>query len=148
MRKPIIAAAALAFAAPFPAAAQDAVTDESVEDAAARLSETLSDPAMQEQMADTVATMSEALLDLPLAPFLRAAAQMAGEDPEAVDPDTTLRRISPDAEEVPGEIADKLPQMMGAMAGMADGMGAMMPALREMADRMREAIERADLPSS
>lgn len=148
MRKPIIAAAALAFAAPLPAAAQDAVPGEGAEEAAARLSEKLSDPDMQERMAASVATVSEVLLDLPLAPFMRAAAQMAGEDPEAVDPDTTLRQMSPEAEAVPGEIADKLPRMMGAMAGMAEGMGAMMPALREMAEKMKEAVDRADLPAS
>ena len=148
MRRLIVAIAALAAATPLPVLAQDAVDDESVEQATARLSEKLSDPETQERLSQSVAVMSEVLLDLPLAPFLRAAAQMAGEDPEAVDPDTTLRQVSPDAERVPGEIADKLPQMMGAMAGMAGGMGAMMPALREMAERVKDAVEVAELPAS
>jgi hypothetical protein len=57
----------------------------------------------------------------------------------------TLRSVSPDASNVPAEIHDKLPRMMGAMAGMAGGMSAMIPALREMAERMREAVDEAGL---
>lgn len=146
MRKLIIVAAAFAAAAPLPALAQDAPADENVEDSAARISERLSDPVTQERLSQSLAVMSEVLLDLPLAPLLRAAAEMAGENPEAVDPDLTLRQVSPEAERVPQEITDKLPRMMGAMAGMAEGFGAMMPALREMAARMGEAIEQATPP--
>ena len=146
MRKLTLAAAALVAATPLPAFAQDALPEEDVEESAARISETLSDPATQERLSQSLAVMSEVLLDLPLAPFVRSVAEMAGEDPESVDPDLTLRRMSPEAERVPGEIADKLPRMMGAMAGMAEGFGAMMPALREMAARMEAAIEAAELP--
>ena len=143
MRKLTLAAAALIFAAPLPAFAQDVLPEESVEDSAARLSEKLSDPLTQERLSQSLAVMSEVLLDLPLAPFLRGMAEMAGEDPAAVDPDLTLRRVSPEADRVPGEIADKLPRMMGAAAGMAEGMATMMPALREMVARMGSAIEQA-----
>lgn len=146
MRTPVLLAAALSAAAPLPALAQGALSDEDVEQSAARISEKLSDPATQEQLSQSLAVMSEVLLDLPLAPFMRSVAEMAGEDPEAVDPDLTLRQMSPEAERVPREIADKLPRMMGAMAGMTEGFGAMMPALREMAARMQAAIEQADLP--
>lgn len=100
----------------------------------------LADPARQQALAQTLSTLSHVLLDLPLAPLARAAAQAAGEDPDAVDPQLTLRQMSPDAERVPGELADRVPQMMGAMAGMAEGMQAMLPALRQMADRMEEAF--------
>lgn len=148
MRKLTVVAAALVAAAPLPALAQDVVPEERVEDSAARLADRLSDRETQERLTQSIAVMSEALLDLPLAPFARAAAEMVGEDPEVVDPDLTLRQMSPDAERVPGEIADKLPRMMGAMAGMADGMSAAMPALREMAERMREAIEQVEAPAS
>jgi hypothetical protein len=72
--------------------------------------------------------------------------QAAGEDPDDVDPDMTLRNVSPEAEDVPHKVRESLPRMMGAMAGMAGGVGAMMPALREMAERMREAVARAGLP--
>ncbi|GGD86142.1 hypothetical protein GCM10011515_02210 [Tsuneonella deserti] len=140
--RPIIAGIVLAaLFAPLPLAAQD-----DPEAAAARTAEALRDPVLQQQMADGMAAASEALLDLPLAPLARAVAEAAGEDPRAVDPDLTLRRASPEARDVPAEIHDKLPRAMGAMAGMAGGFSAMMPALREMAERMRDAVEQAGLP--
>lgn len=104
------------------------------------LIETLSDPARQQSLAQTLAVLSEAFLDLPLAPMARAAAQAAGEDPEAIDPDMTLRQIAPDAERVPEELSARVPEMMGAMAGMAQGMEAMLPALRQMAQRMEQSL--------
>lgn len=139
MRKKTAAAALLALAAPLPVFAQASDT----EHAAAEIEQTLRDPAMQEAMAEGMAAASEALLDVPLAPLARAAAEVAGEDPEHVDPDMTLRDVSPGAADVPGRVRDVLPRMMGAMAGMAGGVGAMMPALRVMVERMREAMERA-----
>lgn len=130
-RLTVLACAALA-AAPVPALAQDGETGE--------LSARLSDPATQTELAETLAVMSEVLLDLPLAPMAEAAAEMAGKDPARVDPDMTLRKMAPGAGVVPDQIADKLPRMMDGMAGMASGMEAMMPALRTMADRMEASM--------
>lgn len=136
--RPLVRAAAVA--APLaliaaPVQAQDSPFDETE---LAPLAEKLGDPALQESMAQTAAVLSEALLDLPLAPLARAAAQAAGEDPEAVDPQMTLRRVAPGAERVPEELSDRVPQMMGAMAGMAEGIQAMLPALRQMAEQMKD----------
>ena len=142
MRTPIAAVAFVALAAPFPALAQESETEQ----VTAEIERTLGDPAMQDAMAEGMAAASEALLDVPLAPLARAVAQAAGEDPGAVDPDTTLRSVSPEAEDVAYRVRESLPRMMGAMAGMASGVGAMVPALREMAERMREAVARAGLP--
>ncbi|MGX7951518.1 hypothetical protein ACWPM1_03025 [Tsuneonella sp. HG249] len=142
MRNLTAAAAVVVLAAPLPALAQAADTEQ----ATAEIERTLGDPATQEAMAEGMAAASEALLDVPLAPLARAVAQAAGEDPDEVDPDMTLRKVSPEAEDVPGKVRESLPRMMGAMAGMAGGVGAMMPALREMAERMREAVARANLP--
>lgn len=142
MRTPIAAVAFVALAAPFPALAQESETEQ----VTAEIERTLGDPAMQDAMAEGMAAASEALLDVPLAPLARAVAQAAGEDPGAVDPDMTLRSVSPEAEDVPYRVRESLPRMMGAMAGMAGGVGAMVPALREMAERMREAVARAGLP--
>lgn len=143
MRKLITIAALAALAAPLPALAQATETEE----ATAEIERTLGNPAAQEAVAEGMAAASEALLDVPLAPLARAAKQAAGENPNDVDPDLTLRRVSPEAEDVPHKVRESLPRMMGAMAGMAGGMGAMIPALREMADRMREAVARAGLPN-
>lgn len=143
MRKSIVATTAiLAFAAPLPALAQDS----EAEAATAEIQETLGNPATQAAVAEGMAAASEALLDLPLAPLARAVKQAAGEDPEDVDPDMTLRRVSPEAEDVPAKVRESLPRVMGAMGAMAGGMGAMMPALREMAARMRDAMETARAP--
>jgi hypothetical protein len=138
MRSLLISAAVAALAVSAPAFAQD-----DTEAAAARTAETLGDPVLQEQVAGAMVAASEALLDVPLAPLARAVAQASGEDPRDIDPDLTLRDVSPEAQEVPGEIHDKLPRVMGAMAGMAGGMSAMIPALREAVDRMKDAVDQA-----
>lgn len=132
----ITAVLAAALCAPLPVAAQDRTEED-----AARVAETLRDPVLQGQVAAGMAAASEALLDVPLAPLARAVAEAAGEDPRNVDPDMTLRNVSPEAEGVPAEIRDKLPRVMGAMAGMAGGVSAMIPAWREMAERMKDAVE-------
>ena len=131
-------ARALTLAAPLTLIAMPAQAQEPTD--LAPLAERLAAPDQQRALAQTLSTLSQVLLDLPLAPLARAAAQAAGEDPDAVDPQLTLRQISPEAERVPGELSDRVPQMMGAMAGMAEGMQAMLPALRQMADRMEEAF--------
>lgn len=128
----VLAIAAIA-AAPVPALAQTG-------DAEA-LSQRLSDPDTQAELAETMAVMGEVLLDLPIASLAQAAAEMAGKDPARVDPDLTLRKMAPGAGRVPGEVADKLPRMMDGMAGMASGMEAMMPALKSMAARMEQSMK-------
>ena len=140
MRPLMITATLVAAVLSAPAFAQD-----DTEQAVARTAETLRDPVLQQRMAAGMAAASEALLDVPLAPLARAVAQAAGEDPRVVDPNMTLRSVSPEASDVPAEIHDKLPRMMGAMAGMAGGMSAMIPALREVAERMRDAVDEAAL---
>ena len=140
MRKLLLSAALAAATLTAPAFAQDDTAQ-----AAARTAEALRDPVLQERMAAGMAAASEAMLDVPLAPLARAVAEAAGEDPRDVDPDMTLRSVSPEASDVPAEIHDKLPRVMGAMAGMAGGMSAMIPALREMAERMKDAVDEAGL---
>ena len=138
MRTIALAAVLVAFVAPVPALAQDRTEED-----AARVADTLRDPALQESLANGMAAASEALLDVPLAPLARAVAEASGEDPDDVDPDLTLRRVSPETQDVPAEIHDRLPRVMGAMAGMAGGVSAMIPALREVAERMKDAVEQA-----
>lgn len=143
MRALFALVAVIALAAPLPAVAQNAPGNSEIEATTAEIEARLGDPAVQDAMAEGMAAASEAILDVPLAPMMKAIAKAAGEDPEAVDPDMTLRRVSPGAEDVPNEVREKLPAMMGAMAGMAGGMGAMIPAMKEMAARMAEAMARA-----
>ena len=104
-----LASPVAALALPLPAQARD-------DSELGPVIESLSDPDRQQAMAQTLSTLSQMLLDLPLAPMARAVAQAAGEDPDSVDPQMTLRRMSPDAERVPEELSARVPEMMGAMA--------------------------------
>lgn len=107
------------------------------------LSQRLSDPVVQEELATTVAVLGEILLDMPLAPIVEPMAEMAGRDADSVDPDLTLRKMNPEASDVPARIARDLPQMMEAMASMAGSFEAMRPALREMAERLEDGLDQA-----
>jgi hypothetical protein len=142
MRALTLATALIVLAAPIPALAQ--VSD--TEAATAEIESTLRNPAMQAAVAEGMAAASEALLDLPLAPLAKAIAEVAGENPDDVDPGMTLRSVSPEAQDAPDKVRESLPRMMGAMGSMAGGMGAMIPALREMAERMRAAVDAAGTP--
>ena len=129
MRALLLLAAAVLI--PAPALAHDGESD------TGRLAEELRDPARQEQIAAVAGAMAATMLDTPDAPLLRAARELAGEDPEAIDPDLRVGDVlGPEAAEVPYEYAERLPQMMGAMAGLAVALEGMLP-------QWREAIERA-----
>src|SRR5688572_10567428 len=132
MRRLILAAALLPLAAP--AMAQDTQADLD------HMARTLGDPARQEAMGRALGAMAEVLLDLPLAPIIGPLAEAAGEDPRRVDPDATLRKMSPAAGEVPRQIERQLPRAMGAMAGMSGAFAGLIPQLREAAERMRDAL--------
>lgn len=107
------------------------------------LSQRLADPVVQNELASTVAVLGEILLDMPLAPIVEPMAEIAGRDPGSVDPDLTLRKMRPEASDVPARVARDLPRAMGAMASMADSLEAMRPALREMAERLEFGIDQA-----
>lgn len=106
------------------------------------LSQRLADPMVQNELASTVAVLGEILLDMPLAPIVEPMAEIAG-DPGSVDPDLTLRKMRPEASDVPARVARDLPRAMGAMASMADSLEAKRPALREMAERLEFGIDQA-----
>jgi len=107
------------------------------------LSQRLADPVVQNELASTVAVLGEILLDMPLAPIVEPMAEIAGRDPGSVDPDLTLRKMRPEASDVPARMAQDLPRAMGAMASMADSLEAMRPALREMVERLEFGIDQA-----
>jgi hypothetical protein len=133
MRHILLAAAALL---PAPALAQEA--GQAVGSDAARLAEELRDPARQQQMAAMAQAMTGALLEMPAAPLLRAAREMAGEDPEAIDPDLRIGDVvDPRTAAAPEAFAAQLPRMMSAMAGFAGALEGMLPRLAEVGARMR-----------
>lgn len=138
----LIALPAAALAAPLPAAAAET----SLDDTAAALN----DPAMQDRMADSVAALVGALMQMRVGPLAEAVAR--------VDPDSDAAYIPPDA--TLGEIAGRDPDYgerlgddvrAGAhMAGdMAAALSAYAPVLKDMArdmaaqwDRERAAARR------
>lgn len=143
MRKLFIPAAALvAFSAP--GAAQDAAGAESESAPLADMAEQMRDPDRQRELSMMLQTMAQMLLDVPIAPLAKAAADMAGEKAEEIDPDLTLRQMTPDAEDVADEIADNVPRMMDMMGSMSEGIAAMAPALKQMAERMKDAFPERD----
>lgn len=139
MRKLILPAAAFAALAA-PAAAQD--EEVLAADAAplADMAEQMRDPERQREIALMVQTMTEVLLDVPIAPLAKAAAEMAGEKADDIDPTMTLRQMAPGAGEVSKQVGKNLPRAMDAMSSMAEGFAAMAPALRQMAERMKDAL--------
>jgi len=121
---------------PVPALASDEA-DEQLGEVAAELS----DPERQAQASAMAGAMIAAMLDMPVGELLRSAAEIAGEDPEDVDPDTTVADMAgDDAAAMPGRVAERVPEMMGAMAGMSDALAAMLPRFREMAETMRRTL--------
>ncbi|MEO6040921.1 MAG: hypothetical protein ABIP41_03395 [Croceibacterium sp.] len=144
MRAALIAAAAAA-ALPVPALAQDRHDDShraaaDRQDDAHRMAREMNDPARQAEMAATVEGMAGVLLEMPVGPLMRAAATMAGENPDYVDPDTRIGDVvGPEAADVPREIAQRLPRMMGAMAEMTVALEDMLPQLAEVGARARAA---------
>ncbi|MEP0189789.1 MAG: hypothetical protein ABJ311_02340 [Erythrobacter sp.] len=139
---PIAAAAVLALAAPTYAQSQEEASG-SGEEALAEMSEKLADPEFQEETAAIAQVFVTAMLDLKVGPLAEAMDRATNGRGPDVDPDATLRDLAPEADEIPDQVAQNLPQAMDAMSAMADGMQTMLPALRDMAEQMRDAIENA-----
>ncbi len=109
----------------------------SPESDAGRVADELSDPVRQAQLAGAAAAMSEGVFAMPVAPLARAIAQIEGYDPDYVDPDLRVGDlVDPETADAPREFAARLPQMMGAMAGLAAAIEDMMPYWRALGDRI------------
>ena len=108
----------------------------------AQVAKQMRDPQMQGAMAAAVRAMSDAMLDMKIAPLLKAAEAIRDPDrARDVDPDARLRDYAGDrAEEMPEELSRRLPAMMGAMGGMAEAVEEMTPALKGMAKQVGAAV--------
>ena len=105
-----------------------------------RLAQTLGDPASQQALARSLETMSDVILDMPLAPIAQPLAEAAGEDPRSVDPDMTLRQMAPGAGAVSSAIRHDLPRAMGQMARISDAIARLAPTLQAAAQELAEAL--------
>lgn len=85
--------------------------------------------------------MSEALLDMPVEPFVRALRSIDPDAAPPIRPRATLRDMAgPEATRMPQEMARKLPRVMDGVAGMTQTLDRMLPELERMAESMAQAV--------
>jgi hypothetical protein len=141
LRRSLIAVSLAATAlSPLPALAQERDGE-----TAGAVADKLRDPASQIAVAAVLSSMSEALLDLRIGPFVQAMdkAGLGGDDMRDLPPDARLGDVTGRrTREMPARIARETPKMMGDAAGMADAVQDMLPQLREMGRRMKQSIPR------
>lgn len=131
MRMPIVVAALLAAAAPLPAVAQDAEPDMSA------VTDTLSDPATQERMAHMFGMVMDVMMEMPVGQMAHSMAEATDREAPEIAPDARVRDVmGPESEELKYAMVDRVPQMMDMMGAMAGAFEAMLPQLREVADRL------------
>ena len=137
-RAALIAAVAAVVLAPVPALARER------ESGLSEMSARLADPELQGAIAGMLGALSNAMLDMKVAPIAKAAEAMGDRKlARRVGPDTTLRDLAGrDSARMQRELDEKLPQAMTAMAGMAGAMEAMLPQLEAMARQMGEQMGR------
>ena len=143
MRQIVVALAAGTALAPLPALAAEDLPEDS---GLARAAEEMRDPVRQEQVAVMAEAVIASLLEMPVGNLLRSAAEIAGEDPEDIDPNTTLREVAgPEADEAPRLAAKALPKMMSATGALAGAIETMLPEMRrigeDIARQLPEEIE-------
>jgi hypothetical protein len=136
IRQPLFLACLAALAlAPLPAAAREQERGD--------IAKRLSDPATQAKVTIALTALSEALLDMRIEPVRRAMAAAGDEAAADLPPDARLRDVAgPGARHLPGELGRRVPQTMGAAAGMAGAIEDMIPELKSTARRMRDALPR------
>lgn len=133
------AAALLVLAVPSAALAQDAPQKE----AFAEMSQKLADPEFQDQAAMMGQVLVQTLLELPIGPMAEAMNRATNGKGPDIDADAKVKDLAPNADELPAQVADKLPMAMSAMSDMSEGMQAMLPALQNMAEKMRDAVKKS-----
>jgi len=109
------------------------------------LAQKLNDPELQQGMASALSAMTEALMSIKLAPFAEAMERMGDKKAaRRIDRDATLGDMAGrDGRRVQRDVAERVPQMMGMMAGMAGAMEQMLPALEAMGKQMEGAMGKA-----
>jgi hypothetical protein len=107
-----------------------------------RVVEELSNPRNQRAAGAAMGALAEMLLSMKTAPLAKAMDAMGNRDAARAIPrhGTLADMAGPEARALPREAERRVPQMMGAMAGMAGVMQAMLPQLEEMAARMKDVL--------
>ena len=139
MRKMIFTLAAGAALSPLPALAQDDLPSDESE--LARAADEMSDPVRQEQVAVMTEAVMASLLEVPIGKLLQSAATIAGEDPDEIDPNTTLREVAgPEADEAPRQLAAAVPRMMDAAGALAGAFETLLPELRRIGEDISRTL--------
>lgn len=134
-RLSLIALPLFALAAPLPAAAGEG----SLGDAAA----TLSDPVAQDRMADTVAALVGALMQMPVGPLAEAVARIDPESDAAyIPPDATLGEVTGSDPGYGERLGDEVRAGTRIAGSMAAALAAYAPVLKDMARDMAAQWER------
>jgi hypothetical protein len=129
-----VAALALGSGAAAPALGQDSPVGD--------LGAAMRDPVTQQRMAGAVRAMSDALLNLRIAPLLKAIEVVEGRSTDALDPDLSLRDYAgPEAERVPRELSRRLPETMSAMGDVTAAVEAALPAFAAAAEGLRDRLD-------
>lgn len=111
------------------------------------VSRQLGNPETQEAMAAVLSAMTRAMLQMDVSALGNAAEAMGDKHgARKFRKGTTLADLAGrDARDLPQDIRRKAPAVMGAMAGMAGAMEAMLPELAKVAEQMKQALP-AGLP--
>ena len=105
----------------------------------------LSNPHMQDGVANMVERMTENMLDLPIGKFAAAMEKSipgANRGRNRIRPSDTLADIAGrDADRLPDQLADSSRQMMGMMSGFAAAFAKMMPEFEKLSRDMEKSFE-------
>jgi hypothetical protein len=122
--------------------------DQRISDTQAELNavaEKLSNPKMQDGVANMVERMAENMLDLPIGKFVAAIEQSvpgANKGRKRIRANDTLADIAGrDADRLPHQLADGSRQMMGMMSGFAAAFATMIPEFEKLGRDMEKSFE-------
>jgi hypothetical protein len=111
----------------------------------------LSNPKMQDGVANMVERMTESMLDLPIGKFAAAMEKSvpgATRGRKRIRANDTLADIAGrDAEGLPDQLADGSRQMMGMMSGFAAAFATMIPEFEKISRDMEKSFDDIETPS-
>ena len=111
----------------------------------------LSNPKMQDGVANMVERMTESILDLPIGKFAAAIEKSvpgANRGRKRIRANDTLADIAGrDADRLPDQLADGSRRMMGMMSGFAAAFATMIPEFEKISRDMEKSFEDIETPS-
>ena len=116
-----------------------------------KVADQLSNPRMQDGVANMVERLTENMLNLPIGKFAAAMEKSvpgANKGRNRIRPTDTIADIAGrDADRLPDQLADGSRQMMGMMSGLAAAFATMIPEFEKLSRDMEKSFEDIDTPS-